>query len=1430
MYLDFVAVEHTAHRTGEGAAESATKLPESISSVPADPLAGFVPELLARRIADRLEPVQGSTSDASELAVLGLDISESTSIIEDVVKWSPDGSERIADALNTVFTLLADVITEHGGLVLTLAGDEIVAVWPTAESGGPATSVLWAARAALVIQEKASHLEPVGGYPIRLRAGIGLGPAWLLDIGREQGRRIFVPVGPAIQEMTYAQRAVDASETGVSEAVRSLLGARARAEVAGGHPAISRLTAVDPVLDSPPPPAQPRPSAPSALVARYVPELVLDRIRSGLGGLQSEFAPITAMFIALRAARWDEDAAAVLTEATLQALDILNSYEGTLVSAGQDRDGLTLVAGFGLPPAVREREALRANLAALEISRVMQGFVEHGIGVATGHAFCGVCGSPALHQYTMVGPIVNLAARLMQRAQNEVLCDQVSQHLSQDRLRFSSRGRMEVKGFAGPVEVYRPVWHEVDPGLPTLRRLAGESNELMSRGRDREREELAGRLVALSLGTSTAVIVEGEPGVGKTHLAVDLLRASEGYGRITVLVGGGDDLDPRPYHAWKRVFARALGLTAVRDPAKRALLVKERLSKSSQHEQWAPLLNEILDLTLDDSALRDMTGRARRENTLRLLVDLLTDAASRTPLLVVLDDCQWMDSASWDLVRAVYRSVEPVMIVLLTRPMPEAPSPMGTENTGDAEPPPGPDEGAIYTASGVRSYLLGRGAKVLQLQPLPPDITEQIARDFLGVEALDEHVRSLFRSRVDGSPLFTIELAFQLRTDELISVVGTGERAQARLSVPPAELDRLRLPVRVEEVFRARLSRLSERQRTVIKAASVVGTSFDEKRVLAADPLLDPRLLPDDLNDLEQKKVIETGAEGWRFAHTLIRDLAQQSLLPSELRQRHRALAEWYEAREMQPEDYAIIARHWAAANEPARQIEYLEAAATSALAKGAEEEAASLVETAMAVDASLAQSLATVSDRRRAFWCHQLGQALADQNRLDDAIRQFGTALRLLGQRVPKTRLGWLAYLIWQTAIQVLHLLPVVGPRLVNRGDATVLSQAAWIASKLAQTYYFKAQAVQTVATHLAAINLAEKADDPGLAGVAFSGLGNLVGTMRLHRLASRYLQLAREKIVGEPSGTDSRLTLEVLPDLAWEHGLTATVSEAVYLRTMNRAMDVTPMLDDVVQQYRAFGQNQALEITLAVRGFFHHADGKLRSARADFEEQLISARRRGNAEHVIWGLTLLIPVLTSLDRTTEALALDSEAVQLFEEKDRLNRPNFYGSHVQALVAQGLTAEALSFARQSLKTLAGVPNWFHLGGLTAMTQACIGMLDGQRGTGLEKDAHEVCRRSLRALKAYLRVYPFSRGRYCLYFGMYRAVQGRNRAARRQWTRGLDFADLAGLQLDAARIRLLLAQQLPEGSPSRVKHQREARRTLDELGLHRLKEFEDLHL
>jgi class 3 adenylate cyclase len=1157
-----------------------------------------------------------------------------------------------------------------------------------------------------------------------------------------------------------------------------------------------------------------------ALAARYIPDWVFERLRSGHEEQHAELAPITAIFISIRTGFWDEGAIRTISDAVLQALDILTSYRGTLLSAFQDSDGVTLVAGFGLPPVAREREATRANLAALEISRAMQDYVEHGVGVATGHAFCGVCGSPAYRQYTIIGPVVNLAARLMQRAQNEVICDELSQRLSRDRLRFSGRGVVDVKGVANRVPVYRPERHEEDPGLPTLRRLA-ESKSLTTRGRDREREQLAGRLVALSLGISTAVVVTGEPGVGKTHLAVDLLRASEGYGRITVLAGGCDDVDSRPYHPWKQVFARVLRRASARDPSARAMIVNERLGKWPELKQWAPLLNDILDIALDDSTLRGMTGRARRENTLSILVQLLVDAAGDAPLLIVLDDCQWMDPSSWELVRAVHRSAATAMIVLLTRPTED----LVPSNARDSvrRTGLGPDDGAIHTGSEVEAYLRENGALSLHLQPLPADVTEQIARDTLGVSTLQEPVRSLFREKVSGSPLFTIELALQLRADNVISVVGTGEAALAHLAVSDAELARIRLPVRVEEVFRARLSALSERQRIVIRAAAVVGTSFDEERVLAAAPALDSGSLADDLADLEAMKIVRKSSEGWRFVHVLIRDAALQSLLLSELRERHRALAQWHEANETGPETYAVIARHWAASDEPARQIGYLEAAATNAIAKGADEEAASLMRTVMGFESEQERGLSGVPDTRKAFWHFQLGEALADLNQLHGAVVHSTMALRLLGQRVPTRKSGWVARLVWEALKQLMHLLHIAVP---VKGDSGALSQASWILSKLAESYYFKAEVMPWVTTNLIAINLAEKAGDAGLAGRAYSGLANLVGTARLHRLASRYFRRSRWKIVGQPWGTEDPRTLEVLPDLARQHDLTATISEAVYLRTMNRSLDVTPMLDQVIQRCRASGMNYDLEICLAVRGSFHEATGMLRLARADFEELLSSARRRGNTDHVIWGTTLLVPVLMGLGQKGACITLDEEAVRLFSEEDRLSARNFQGSHMEVLVAQGRSAEALAYARDALSTLDTMPVWFDFVGLTAMVRTCIELLEDVRGTAAEDEVRRISRRALRALRRYATVYPFCRARFELYLGMYQAAVRKDHSARRRWLRTLRYAERSGLQLDGARARLLLAGQLPEGSQARAEHLRHARRTLDEFGLRRLEGLE----
>ena len=96
-------------------------------------------------------------------------------------------------------------------------------------------------------------------------------------------------------------------------------------------------------------------------------------------------------------------------------------------------------------------------------------------------------------------------------------------------------------------------------------------------------------------------------------------------------------------------------------------------------EQLAPLLNAVLPIDLPENKLTEqMSGEVRGGNTQDLLVALLRARAESIPLLLIVEDAHWLDSASWALTRLVSRDVEPMMLVVATRPLPD---PLPTEYT-----------------------------------------------------------------------------------------------------------------------------------------------------------------------------------------------------------------------------------------------------------------------------------------------------------------------------------------------------------------------------------------------------------------------------------------------------------------------------------------------------------------------------------------------------------------------------------------------------------------------------------------------------------------------------------------------------------------------------------------------------------------------------
>ena len=165
------------------------------------------------------------------------------------------------------------------------------------------------------------------------------------------------------------------------------------------------------------------------------------------------------------------------------------------------------------------------------------------------------------------------------------------------------------------------------------------------------------------------MVLEGEPGIGKSRLVEELVRHAHSAG-VRPLVGLAAEIEAStPYHAWRKVFEGLLGIDATPELAARRRIVLQTLADDESMTRLAPLLDPILSIDFeDDEVTSQLSGAVRADNTNDLLVRLLGREASTRPTMVVLEDAHWFDSASWSLVLQVRRRVTPMLVVLTMRP------------------------------------------------------------------------------------------------------------------------------------------------------------------------------------------------------------------------------------------------------------------------------------------------------------------------------------------------------------------------------------------------------------------------------------------------------------------------------------------------------------------------------------------------------------------------------------------------------------------------------------------------------------------------------------------------------------------------------------------------------------------------------------------
>ncbi len=921
-------------------------------------LASYVPVVVLRRLASDPRPLAEPCVETHPAAVMFADISGFTALTELLARQGPAGVERVAAGLNGYFGRLIAIVEAHGGDVVKFAGDALTAVWLQAkDEPGITAASLRAVDCALAIQTGLHGYQISDGMDLLVRVGVGASRVAAVHLGGLGGRWELVLTGSALAQGLIAEGIAQPGQVVVSPRVWSIVGPHVCGHLlADGYHHIESLSPADPpgddritarvsrvALERPPVAA-----ATEAALRGYVPAAVSTRLAAGQSAWLAELRRVSVLFVSLPALSYRTPLAeAQQVMAAFQ--QIVQGFEGSINYVSVDNTGATMMAVFGLPPLAHEDDAVRAIDAAQQLRTVLKRLGWQTVmGVASGKAFCGSVGSATRCAYTVLGDVVNLAARLMQAADEllPILVDNYTFTAARGHFLFEAYPPINVKGKALPIAIHSPASTRL-PNRQGSRPLSGPMPASTGAGgrsplvgRMRERVVLVGKLHELLRGRSATVVVEGEAGLGKSRLADDLVDQAETMG-IARLIGARDQPDgASAYHTWTPVFRTLFSLEEGGSDAVAWDAVQAWMARCMPEAvPRAPLLASVLALDEADSErTAGLTGKARAEATRELLVQVLRAALSGTPALLLVEDAHWVDSASWALLAQVREQVDPILVVLVTGPV---------ESDTDPAPPE------------LRAVLAQPGTYHLQLGPLSLAETESLVCRKLGVQRVPQEVAEFIYGKAEGHPLFTEELASALRDAGLIQVWN----GECYLSPEAGDLKSAQFPDNLEAVITSRIDRLGPQLQLVLKVGSVLGRVFSLSLLRAIYPIeADRAELPATLASLERRGlVLAKGGSAadphFTFKHTLTQEVAYNLLPFSQRQQLHQAVAEYFEEVYLDRVElyYPLLASHWYRVVAPgglvsedqrpapellSRAVGYLQKAGDQAFRNGAGQEA----------------------------------------------------------------------------------------------------------------------------------------------------------------------------------------------------------------------------------------------------------------------------------------------------------------------------------------------------------------------------------------------------------------------------------------------------------------------------------------------------------
>jgi class 3 adenylate cyclase len=486
----------------------------------------------------------------------------------------------------------------------------------------------------------------------------------------------------------------------------------------------------------------------------------------------------------------------------------VHDYEGTI----NEMTGDGVMALFGAPIALEDapQRALRSALAIHnEISKFngqREGSdpIKMRIGVHTGPVVVDTLGNNLRGEFKAVGDTVNLASRM------EGLAEPGTTYISEDTFRlteglfrFETLGEKTVKGKKEDISVYKLLSAKKDVHRPRLGLERSIYSEMV--GRDTELDKLEFQVMKAIQGEGSIVSIIGEAGIGKSRLVAEL-KNCDVIKKVSLFEGRaistGRNLSFHPIIDLLKHWAHIGEDDSGADAFGKLETAIRRVVPEDTHEVL-PFVATLMGMKLSGryaERIKSIESEALEKLILKNMRDLLIKATELSPLVIVTEDLHWADTSSIELMDALFRLAKTQRIVFINVFRP------GHKETGDR---------IVET---IREKYDAYYVEI-EIKSLDKGMSEKLINSMLNIQGLEHEVIDQIVERADGNPFFIEEV--------VRSLIDHGAVVQKDGAFEVTEhIERIVIPHTINDVLMARIDRLDEKTRELVKVASVIGRSF----------------------------------------------------------------------------------------------------------------------------------------------------------------------------------------------------------------------------------------------------------------------------------------------------------------------------------------------------------------------------------------------------------------------------------------------------------------------------------------------------------------------------------------------------------------------------------------------------------------------------